>query len=133
MVGYKGVSHGSLGRTEAARRTLDRSRRPPEAETLYEIGCAKISYSDPINEQIHSITDRRGYLGETIRPYRQEVCSLLLFQSYKCFFLILHSSLAEFDKVRAYRSASISKRSMTIRVSMMSQQASQVITHKSRR
>lgn len=82
MVGYKGVSYTSLGCTEeAARRTLNRSRRPLEAEALYEIGCAKISYSDPISEQIDSITDRRGCLGETIRPCRQEVCSLLLFQS----------------------------------------------------
>lgn len=82
MVGYKGVSYGSLGRTEeAARLTLDRSRRPFKAEALYEIGCAKIRYSDPISEQMDPITDRRGCLGETIPPFRQEVYSLLLFQS----------------------------------------------------
>jgi hypothetical protein len=82
VVGYEDVSHGSLRRTEeAARRTLDRSRWPLEAETLYEIGCVDISYSDPINEQIDSITDRRGCLGETIQPYRRKVCSPLLFQS----------------------------------------------------
>lgn len=86
MVGYKGVSYSSLGRTEeAARRTLNRSRRSLEAEALYEIGCTEISYSDP-SEQIDSITDRRGCLGETIRPYRQEVCSLLLFNPRSVFF-----------------------------------------------